>query len=168
MSARPLVAAAVIGFVLGCGLGLPPRYIGHYWCFITSDAFGLDDQNQISSIHSAGGPFRACFCFCDDLHADSNLFTGPNAPQASQEWLDLMTTMREVAIDECNARAVELGLVTNNCADVMPALPALADEEAKCHGEPQEQGSYCTEPDLGKAEGGTDSDTSGASAVDRL
>ena len=112
--------ACFLSMSLGCKN--PPRYFGRSWCFVPDEnVIGRDNEDQFGSVHIDGEPYRACFCLCDDLHADTILFTSDDPPEPNEAWIEVMELIRSTAIRECEERAAELGFVEDNCAEVMPA-----------------------------------------------
>lgn len=162
-----LLCAAIIS-----SCSQPPHYVGRFWCFVSAGAYGtkLDSPDaDIASIQRNGEPVTTCICFCNQLHADSQLFLAEdNPPPPSDEWLEKMDAYREVAVQRCQDRAVELGLVNDNCDEATPDFPTWMHQDYKCRGRPHEQGAYCTEPDGGRAEDtGGDGDETGESPAAR-
>lgn len=158
---------AVAGLVLACKK-LEPAYFGKLYCFTAKDAYGYDmvEPFDVAAVHRDGEPVKVCFCYCDELHADTQLFTSDAPIEPSQQWLDRMAHDHSVAVEQCQLVAALLELTNDNCEQVMPMFPTWWETEYEypCAGLPDPDGPYCTEAD--PAFGGeSDTDTGGLPPV---
>ena len=137
--------------------------MGRYWCFEAEGAFGhkVGSDATTKSIQRDGDPVRTCFCFCDQLHADSLLFTGDDPPEPSDDWLGTIEFKRDVAVQDCREAAIELGLIDDNCDEVTPPFPTWTYGDKTCAGGFETKLPYCTDPE--NADGETGSEDTGPS-----